>query len=886
MRLVEGGTLAARMADHTAASAASRGDARRRQLQFASLMATVARAVHHAHQRGVLHRDLKPANILLDAQGEPHVTDFGLARRIGADSTLTRTGAILGTPSYMAPEQARGIQDVTTEADVYGLGAVLYHLLAGRPPFQGEDVLETLYQVRGKEPVKPRAVCSFADRDLETICLKCLEKSPDKRYVSTAALADDLDRWIAGEPIVARRAGAFERAVKWTKRNPAGAGLVGLGGVAAAAIIWGVVALMYNGELVEGKKRLEETNGELNEAKKSLEAANGRLAGLNGELTATIGKLDTANRDLQGANAKLDTALGRVTKERNDANSARTEAENARIEADRLRAEAERQETRAKNLFYVAQFRGADRSWREGRLQFASEQLFGNPVVAAELQRMAGIERTLLGISKVRSLEVGNWPAEIPVKDRKLEVEVRCVTISPCGRWLVICKAYHQATAWSVADGTEESCQKFELFGTRLVRVRGVTWPLPTTGEPEITSKDDLRELQSDGVNSLKIVTRNSGTVLPFTVDLPPLFAARLVRNTLIVATAGQESPVAVVIVTLPPSVPVVHSLEARREMIAVSFHPDETRIACSFNSGVRILTIPDGKDVTPEKIKIGGNNCRAKYSPDGRFLAGYDSKTVFLYDGATAALITSFEPKGVGPPGSERVNDIAFQPNGSLLAVVCDSGRLHLWDVNSRQVVHVLFTPGTTRGLGVDFSPDGSLVAFGARVSGEYFRVALWDVKTGQTVHLLPPINGLTAGIAWSPDGTLVAAGTTVTGDKAGRPELKVYDAKTGRVTHTLPGTTDDIFSVAFSSDSRRLVSSSGKRPGGRPKQGEVIVWDMATGLELLRNREAGNSVYGVAISSSGRWFASARGDGTVMLHDLRGPSLPVAPVPRAVTR
>jgi len=344
-----------------------------------------------------------------------------------------------------------------------------------------------------------------------------------------------------------------------------------------------------------------------------------------------------------------------------------------------------------------------------------------------------------------------------------------------------------------------------------------------------------------------------------------------------------------VAVVALPPVVPVVHSVDDRRQMIAVSFHPDETRIACSFNSGVRVLSIPEGKDVTPPNLNLGGSNCRVKYSPDGRFLAGFDSKTVFVHDGTTAARITSFEPKGAAPPASERVNDIAFQPGGSLLAVVCDSGRLHLWDVNSRQLVHVLYAPGSTRGLAVDFSPDGQLVAFGTRqggIGGESFRVAIWDVRSGQSLRVLPLINGLTAGIAWSPDGKLIAAGTTVTGDKAGRPELKVYEAKSGRVLHTLAGTTDDIFSVAFSSDSRRLVSSSGKRPGGRPRHGEVIVWDMATGLELLRNREAGNSVFGVAISSSGRWFASARGDGTMMLHDLRGPSLPVAPAPHAASQ
>jgi predicted Ser/Thr protein kinase len=203
----------------------------------AELIAKLARAVHYAHERGILHRDIKPGNILVDAKGEPHLTDFGLARFTETESTVTRTIETLGTPSYMAPEQALGNNQVTSATDVYGLGAVLYHLLTGHPPFAGGTTYDTIRLLLETEPRPPPLWNANIDRDLTTICLKCLEKDPQRRYPSALALAEELDRWLKHEPISARRAGIFGRGRKWVRRNPLAAGLMASLAALAVAVI-------------------------------------------------------------------------------------------------------------------------------------------------------------------------------------------------------------------------------------------------------------------------------------------------------------------------------------------------------------------------------------------------------------------------------------------------------------------------------------------------------------------------------------------------------------------------------------------------------------------------------------------------------------------------
>jgi serine/threonine protein kinase len=247
MKLIEGGSLGEHLPEFTLDPKSA-----------ARLLAVVARAVHHAHQRGVLHRDLKPSNILLDAEGQPHVVDFGLAKRVEGDPELTVSGAIVGSAPYMSAEQASGKRkSITTATDIYGLGAILYAMLTARPPFQADSVAETIEQVKEREPDPPSGQNRRVDRDLQTICLKCLDKDPQRRYVSALALAEDLDHWLKGEPIAARPVTRLERSWRWCRRNPA---LAGLTLVIFALMLAGVTGLIVSNRMIS--KRSAEVQAE------------------------------------------------------------------------------------------------------------------------------------------------------------------------------------------------------------------------------------------------------------------------------------------------------------------------------------------------------------------------------------------------------------------------------------------------------------------------------------------------------------------------------------------------------------------------------------------------------------------------------------------------
>ncbi|MFO0826273.1 MAG: serine/threonine-protein kinase [Gemmataceae bacterium] len=363
----------------------------------------LAAAVAHAHSRGVVHRDIKPANVLLTAEGDPRLTDFGLAK-VGR-SDISMTGQVLGTPAYMAPEQAAGkVHEVGTPADVYAIGAVLYDLLTGHPPFAGNSAAATLHMVLVTEPSRPRTLRPGLPRDLETICLKCLEKDPGKRYPTAQAVADDLNRFLAGEPISARPAGSVERAVKWVRRNKGlSAGLA----VAAMALVLGTIA----------------------------------------SIGFALWAMDEADRANRKARAEYE-AREQVGRSEKKALSALGEAQSERLKADRRQAELE--------------FSRAMTSCEEGRLQqglgmFVRVVELAEANAAAEepeaSQSAKDFDREL---ARVARLNLATWERQLPPAARSFPHKSHQLTaaIVPGGKQLVTAGYQHQVSLWDIATGT------------------------------------------------------------------------------------------------------------------------------------------------------------------------------------------------------------------------------------------------------------------------------------------------------------------------------------------------------------------------------------------------------------------------------------------------
>jgi WD40 repeat protein len=804
MKLVEGSNLSQKLPE-----------LQRDPKAAARLVAQVARAVHYAHQRGILHRDLKPANILLDQEGQPHVTDFGLAKRIAGDSKLTQSGAIVGTPSYMAPEQAVGKKGLTVGADVYALGAILYECLTGRPPFQAATPLDTLLQVLEQEPKRLSQLNPKVNHDLETICLKCLDKGPERRYGSAEALAEDLERWQCGEPIQARPVGSAERVWRWCSRNPAVAGL--LAAVALSLVVGGTFSALF---AVEASRRAQEAedNAKQAMAEKQRATKESERAGRN-ERTARQSQWEALrslyfSRVGQAHLAWKDGQVGRVL--------------------DLLDAQEPQRngghDFRGFEWYYLRRLCQAGHTILGGRQQ---------PLHAVAYSPDGKIVASASGSGFLlpderRRPELKLWDAATGKELRSLDGYtpsdlLGSLAFSPDGM-RVAAFAGKGIRVWETLSG--EVVQTF-----------------PTGGEGPLPAfSPDGRSVAAVSGKVLRMWDVQTGketgpSFEPHTIDLTCITFTP--DGNRLVAGAGS-----LLRLFAPPTVLVwdvktgkrALAFSHSRRVLGVAVSPDSKMIASAGDDFlVRVWDVESKR----EKLTLRGHGhvvSGVAFTPNGRWLlSGSLDGTIRVWDATNGALVRTLRGHTHGVTG------LAFASDGRRLVSCGLDGTIRVWKWDQDQEALTLTGPlGPVTSLA--FHPDGRHLASGG------LGVSLWDVSTGKVARpykesLVSP----TWAVAFSPDGKRLGTGSMV---------VKVWDTATGKKLFNDPSPLGKpekgregfgvIWGLAFSPDGNHIASC-----------GEgTCIWDATTGKKTCSlSRGHGKNISGVAYSPDGRHVAGGVG-------------------------
>jgi WD40 repeat protein len=862
----------------------------------ARLIATLATAIDYAHRQGVVHRDLKPANILLKT-GEhgfqpkklspsPNavssisslqsailkVTDFGLAKLLPTpgvvEDRMTQSGAILGTPAYAAPEQATGnASEVGRTADVYSMGVILYELLTGRPPFQGANAMETLVQVVHHAPVPPSRLVPQVPRDLQTVCLKCLEKDPRKRYATAGELADDLERFLDHEPVRARPVGWGELALQWSRRNRGTASaLVGIAVLLLLLVTGSLLAAAYyqrqeevqHGLFVE-KQRLANEKERLASEKEAerekavqaerRQAALRQLAEKQGETLSR--HLYIAQMNLAGQAAASSGGIGRVVeilaqvdKDRPDLRNWEWYYLNGLCHRDLLTVRAHQD-----GVMAVA--------WSPDGRRVASESADGlillwdaaNGGALRALQGVQGAAQSLAwrpdgkelasacldGTVKVFDLIGGKDPLVLDAKRTQLNRTTRgaravlAVAWSPDGKRLASAGEDCDVHVWDAANGREVQVLKGHNSS-----VRGLAWS--PDGKRLASASEDTTVQIWDPLGGKGLLTLRGHLNWATSVAWNP-------SGTLL-ASASNDHTVKVWDISLGKEVTTLRGHS--QSVSAVAWSPDGTRLAtASEDRTVKIWPAAGGS----EAFTMRGHMARATavaWSPDGKQLASASADaTVKIWDTAPRAASETPILREEGSP----TFSIAWRPDGAQFACACSDGNIRIWDrAGDRAPLVLRGHQGWVRFI--CFSADGRHLASG----GQDRTVRIWDTAGGKELKRLAGHTDAVTSVSWSPEGTRLASASF---DKT----IRVWDAISGEPTQVLRGHKHWVLCVAWSADGKRLASGSADLA--------VKMWDVESHRETLSLPADGNWVNSVAFSPDGKCLASASEGGKIKIWD-----------------